>query len=281
MSSSTFTFDAGSATHTGKVRQRNEDAHLVRTDAGLWAVADGMGGHEAGDVASRLVIDALNTITVPDSAIELLEECESRVFYANRQIIELSRERGGAVIGTTIAILLISEDHYACVWAGDSRIYLVKRDVIEQLSRDHTELEELLARGTVTLEESKNWPNNVITRAIGVEENPELEVITGGFAIDDAFVICSDGLTKHVEEHEILNCVSTQDAQASCDRLIDLALERGGADNVTIIVVRPKVVRPNALGHVAGETNPPAPAESDVPPASAGSKATPLTDVWE
>jgi serine/threonine protein phosphatase PrpC len=276
MGNSAFTFDAGSATHTGKVRQRNEDSYLVRTDAGLWAVADGMGGHEAGDIASRLVMAALDTITVPESAIELLEECESRVLYANRQIIEMSRSRGGAVIGTTIAILLISDEHYACVWAGDSRIYLVRHGAISQLSRDHTELEELIASGAVTLEESKNWPSNIITHAIGVEENPELEVITGDFAADDIFVICSDGLTKHVHEHEILSYVSTGDAQTSCNALVDLTLERGAADNVTIIVVRPR-----PLGQAFERTIPQEAAKSTIPPASEGPKVSPMTDVWE
>ncbi|MGH6704675.1 MAG: PP2C family protein-serine/threonine phosphatase, partial [Bradyrhizobium sp.] len=128
MNQSLFTFDAGSATHRGKVRARNEDSHLVRTDAGLWAIADGMGGHEAGDVASQLIVKALDTIVASGSAIELLAETESRILVANRQIIELSRQRGGAVIGSTVAILLISEDHYACLWAGDSRLYLARRD---------------------------------------------------------------------------------------------------------------------------------------------------------
>ena len=134
----------------------------------------------------------------------------------------------------------------------------------------------MIASGAVTAEESKNWPNNVITRAIGVEENPELEVITGGFEADDIFIICSDGLTKHVEAHEILSRVSTQDAQASCNALIDLTLERGGADNVTIIVVRPK-----PLKQASERTLPPAALERTIPPASAGPKVSPMTDVWE
>src|SRR5207248_1027329 len=104
-----FTFDAGSATHPGNVRTRNEDSHLVRSDAGLWAVADGMGGHEAGDLASQLIVQALDTIVATSSANELLEETERRISFANRQIIEISRQRGGSVIGSTIAILLISE----------------------------------------------------------------------------------------------------------------------------------------------------------------------------
>ena len=240
MNQSLFTFDAGSATDPGKVRPRNEDSHLVRTDAGLWAVADGMGGHEAGDVASQLIVKALDTITASGSASELLEETERRILLANRQIIEMSRQRGGAVIGSTVAILLISDDHYACLWAGDSRLYLARRDTIRQLSRDHTELEEMLASGAVNAEEAKNWPNNVITRAVGVQDNPELEIVTGALEDCDIFVLCSDGLTKHVTDDEILQCVSSHGAQTSSATLVHLALERGGHDNVTVIVVQPR-----------------------------------------
>src|SRR5260370_5485108 len=114
MDVSPLSFDVSSVTHAGKVRVRNEDSCLVRTDAGLWAVADGMGGHEAGDVASQLIVSALDTISAASSAMRLLEETESRIYLANRQIVEMGRLRGGAVIGSTVAILLISEDHYAC-----------------------------------------------------------------------------------------------------------------------------------------------------------------------
>jgi serine/threonine protein phosphatase PrpC len=239
MNQSAFIFDAGSATHPGKVRPRNEDSCLVRTDAGLWAVADGMGGHEAGDLASQLIISELDTISAEGSAIRLLEETESRILRANRQIIEIGRQRGGAVIGSTVAILLISEDHYACIWAGDSRVYLVRRNTIQQVSRDHTEVEEMLASGAVTALEAENWPNNVITRAVGVQDDPELDIVTGAFEDCDIFVLCSDGLTKHVTDDEIRRCVSSQDAQTSSAALVDLALERGGLDNVTVVVVRP------------------------------------------
>jgi protein phosphatase len=237
----------------------------VRTDAGLWAVADGMGGHEAGDVASQLIVSALDTISAVGSANRLLEETESRIFLANRQIIEMSRQRGGAVIGSTVAILLISEDHYACVWAGDSRLYLVRHDTIRQVSRDHTEVEEMLASGAVTAEEARNWPNNVITRAVGVQDNPELEIVTGAFEDCDIFVLCSDGLTKHVADDEILQRVSAQDAQTSSAALVDLALDRGGLDNVTVVVVRP--------------TRQPSQKERTVPAAILQER--PATDVWE
>jgi protein phosphatase len=236
----------------------------VRADAGLWAVADGMGGHEAGDLASQLIVKALDGVPETSSAVELLEATESRLFLANQSIIEISRQRGGAVIGSTVAILLISEDHYACIWAGDSRLYLISRSTIRQISRDHTEVEEMLASGAVTAEEAKHWPHNVITKAIGVHDNPELEIVTGAFEDNDVFVLCSDGLTKHVSDEEIRQQASARSAQGSCDALVALAIERGGHDNVTVIVVRP-------MRKESGR-------EQDDPAALA---THPKTDIWE
>ncbi|HEX2631882.1 MAG TPA: protein phosphatase 2C domain-containing protein [Bradyrhizobium sp.] len=230
--------DVGSVTHTGMVRERNEDSCLVRTDIGLWAVADGMGGHEAGDMASQIVVRSLDGIADPASSAELLQECEERIFRANQEIMDLSSARNGAIIGTTAAILLLREEHYACVWAGDSRVYLIKNGSIGQVSRDHTEVEELVAVGALSREDARNWPNNVITRAVGVAPDLELEVVTGPVASGDIFVLCSDGLTKHVHDDEILEQVTSRNAQASCEAMLDLALERGGTDNVSVVVIR-------------------------------------------
>jgi protein phosphatase len=232
-------FDTGAATHVGKLRDRNEDSYLVRPEAGIWAVADGMGGHEAGDLASQTVIAELQSIELPTSAAGLLSHCEDRVASANDRIKEISRDRGGIVIGATLAVLLAFEGYYACVWSGDSRIYVVRAGEIRQLSRDHTEVQELLARGIITAQEAETWAgNNVITRAIGVYDEPELEITSGPLQPGDSFIICSDGLTHHVEDGEILDCVTTNMSQQACDNLIALALERGGADNVTVIVAR-------------------------------------------
>src|SRR5215475_8141484 len=148
-------FDVGSVTHAGRVRERNEDACLVRTDVGLWAVADGMGGHEAGDLASRIVVQSLDTIGMPDSAADLLTQCEERLFRANQQILSLSQERQGATVGTTAAVLLVRDGYYACIWAGDSRVYLVNGGGISQVSHDHSKLEELIAGGAVSREDVK------------------------------------------------------------------------------------------------------------------------------
>src|SRR5215475_9795103 len=125
MNVSQLRFDVSSVTHAGKVRERNEDSCLVRTDTGLWAVADGMGGHEAGDLASQILVQSLDAINQPEAALDLLEQCETQIFSANRRIMDLSRARNGATMGTTAAILLVRDRHYACIWAGDSRVYLI------------------------------------------------------------------------------------------------------------------------------------------------------------
>jgi serine/threonine protein phosphatase PrpC len=238
-------FDVGSATHAGKVRERNEDSYLLRTDTGLWAVADGMGGHVAGDLASRILVQSLDAIEQPEVARDLLQQCETQIFRANREIIALSRAHNGATVGTTVAVLLIRDGHFACLWAGDSRIYAIGRGAIRQLSRDHSEIEELVASGALSRKDAEGWPSNVITRAVGVAEELELEIVTGSAEPGDIFVICSDGLTRHVCDDEILSHAAGRNARAACEGMLELALERGGVDNVTVIVVRllPEVPR--------------------------------------
>ena len=243
--------EAGAATHVGKVRRQNEDNYLVATRRGLWAVADGMGGHEAGEVASRIVIEELDAIAAPATAAELLASCEQHMIKANSRLKQLADERGGVLIGTTVAVLLVFDSHYAGVWSGDSRIYRIRQHRIEQISVDHTEVQELISEGKLTEEEARVWPRrNVITRAIGVNDSPELEIKGGTLEPGDIFVICSDGLTAHVEDGEILALASNHRPQQACDLLIDLTLDRGAVDNVTVVAVRfdPAAMRPAATG---------------------------------
>jgi serine/threonine protein phosphatase PrpC len=230
--------EAGAATHVGKVRRQNEDNYLVATRRGLWAVADGMGGHAAGDIASCLVVEELAAIAIPATASELLASCERHIVSANSRLKKLGDERG-AVIGTTVAVLLFFAGHYAAVWSGDSRIYRIRKHRIEQISVDHTEVQELIAAGRLTAEEARAWPRrNVITRAIGVSDDPELEIKGGALEPGDTFVICSDGLTAHVEDKEILALASAHRPQQACDFLVALTLDRGAIDNVTVVAVR-------------------------------------------
>lgn len=246
MRNSLLTFDSAAATHVGKVRQCNEDAYLVRPESGIWAVADGMGGEEAGDVASSTVVEALQSIEPPRSAAELLAACEDRVLLANSRLKAIAAERHTLVIGSTIAMLLAYGSHYACVWSGDSRIYRVRGGKIAQISRDHTAVQELIDNGTLTPDEARAWPErHVITRAIGVYDEPELELQYGVLSPGDVFVLCSDGLTAHVSDDEIRYYVSTRPSQEACDDLIALTLRRGAVDNVTVLVVR---YHPNGSG---------------------------------
>src|SRR5262249_39634222 len=149
--------------------------------------------------ASRIVVHSLDAIEAPTSAADLLAQCEARLFSANQEIIALSHARQGVIIGSTAAVLLVRDDYYACVWAGDSRVYLISGGNISQVSHDHSELEELIAGGALSREEVKDWPSNAITRAVGVDVDPEFEVVTGPAQPGDIFVICSDGLTKHLQ----------------------------------------------------------------------------------
>jgi serine/threonine protein phosphatase PrpC len=257
MEHETSWFESGAASHVGKVRQQNEDSYLVSTTAGVWAVADGMGGHSAGDLASHTVVEELERIAPPSSAAELLANCEARIVSANSRLKKLADARRGNIVGTTVAVLLAYEEFFACVWAGDSRIYRIRGFEIEQLSVDHTEVQELVADGKLTAEEARAWPRrNVITRAIGAYDNPELEMTDGILESGDIFLICSDGLTNHVADREILALATSNPPQQACNLLVDLTLDRGATDNVTAVMVRfdptapstPRTARSNIWG---------------------------------
>lgn len=231
-------FETGAATHQGKVRKANEDNHIARPEFGLWAVADGMGGHENGALASRTIVEALATIGQAASAPDLLARLEDRVIKANATLRAHGRERGG-IIGSTLAVLLVHGRHFACVWSGDSRVYLVRANTITQLSRDHTEAQDMIERGLLTREEAARWPRrNVITRAIGAHDEPEMEIDNGELSPADTFILCSDGLTTHVRDEEILRAVGKDAPQVASDKLLALVMDRGATDNVTVMVVR-------------------------------------------
>ena len=234
----TSDIETGCISHTGKVRKANEDNFILRPEFGLWAVADGMGGHENGALASTTVVGALEGVGATSSASELLAMLEASVIKANDSLRAEIRRRG-ATMGATLVVLLIHQRHFACLWSGDSRIYLVRGGHIAQVSRDHTEVQDMVDRGLLTPDEAKRSPRrHVITHAIGVHERPELDLENGEIADGDAFLLCSDGLTEHVTDAEILQAVEAGGAQAACDALLALTLERGARDNVTIVVVR-------------------------------------------
>jgi serine/threonine protein phosphatase PrpC len=231
-------FHTGSATHVGMVREVNEDSHFIGADRGIWLVADGMGGHRNGRLASTTVVKAVQSVGPAASAPDLLARFKDRIHRANAELLELAGGDGDAVMGATVAALLVFGGHFACVWSGDSRVYRVRMGTISQLSKDHTEVQELIDRGKIMPSEAKSWPRrNVVTRAVGVFEDPALEVVQGELRDGDTFVLCSDGLTGHVGDDEILRSASQFQPQEACEKLIQLTLDRGAEDNVTVIVV--------------------------------------------
>ena len=235
----TYRIECEAATDTGVVRDLNEDSFLSRPDLGIWLVADGMGGHDAGDFASRTLVEQLEKLQPAASAPALLTALEQQVVHANGLLRQAARARGPrAVIGCTLATLVIFGDAFACVWSGDSRIYRVRHGLIEQVTRDHTEAQELVDRGTLTAEEAKTWPRrNVVTRAIGVFDEPELEMVQGRLEDGDVFVICSDGLTQHVGDEEIGRLANLRPLRVAVEQMIATTLERGARDNVTVVTV--------------------------------------------
>jgi serine/threonine protein phosphatase PrpC len=236
-------FESYGVSHTGCVRQLNEDSYLMEPQSGLWLVADGMGGHDAGEVASASIVEHLATIGIASSAPDLRSRFEDRLSRAHTEIRRISAERG-VTIGSTVAALLAMDGRFACLWSGDSRVYLVRNGAISQISRDHTEVQELLDRGMISPSEARNWPRrNVITRAVGVTDDIVIDFQQGEILPGDVFVLSTDGLTAHVADAEIQAAVMSAVPRAACEKLLAMVLARGGTDNVTIVLVRIKDVR--------------------------------------
>jgi serine/threonine protein phosphatase PrpC len=224
-----------SLSHVGCVRRLNEDRYFADPQTGVWVVADGMGGHDAGDLASEAIVQSLQGMPAIGSPGVLADIFEERISNANEQIRQLSAARGNNVIGSTLVGLLFFGEAFRCVWSGDSRAYLLRGDTLTQLSRDHTEVQELLDRGLLSQAEADNYPRkNVITHAIGVSDLIHLDFVDGVVQTGDTFLLCSDGLTTHVSSQEIGEVMAGRRAREICEQLVELALDRGGTDNVTV-----------------------------------------------
>ena len=233
-------FECISRTHVGLRRKVNEDSVMLRTDHGLWAVADGMGGHEAGDVASRKVAEALACLPDGRDIDGLAESAVAALEDVNRELIRLARsDHRQRTIGSTVVGLAIREGEYRCFWAGDSRAYRIRGKSIERLTRDHSLVQGLIDAGMLSLEEAKDHPDaNVITRAVGASETLDVEIADGDAQAGDQFLLASDGLTRLVEDDELAAILSSWPPGEAADTLIDAVLARGAPDNVSLIITR-------------------------------------------
>lgn len=232
--------DASGLTDVGRVRQHNEDRYAVMPGVGVFVVADGMGGHAGGEFASETVLTEMSDF----DAISSLENQQDRFIAglsrAHDRMLKLAECLEMPAMGTTVAGLLIHQNDCAIVWSGDSRVYRLRGDQLTQLNWDHSEAQELLDAGVLTSDQARNWPRrNIITKALGVADPLEYDVVQQGVEPGDVFLICSDGLTEHSTDPELSGILmAAETAEVACTKLVQQTLDRGATDNVTVVVVR-------------------------------------------
>jgi len=222
--------------HPGLEREVNEDAYLARPDLGVWAVADGMGGHQRGDWASRTIVETLDRLTPaqagPDGVERALRQAHARILAQG--------QAHDQTIGSTVVVLVTEPQAATLFWVGDSRLYRWRHGRLERLSKDHSMVQEWIDRGMVRPEEAEGLPGaNVITRAVGIGEGLELDRLRLAVEPGDHFLLCSDGLTKELDEAEIATLLHPDTPlEESADRLLQRVLEQGAHDNITFILLR-------------------------------------------
>lgn len=219
-------------THTGKRRKHNEDSLLNRPEANLWVVADGMGGHKAGDVASQLIVNTLKDLSPIEPLENYIKEVENCLQNVNSKLRQLAtKEYGNQLVGSTVVALVCDTQRCAFLWAGDSRLYRLRDNKLQQLTQDHCAENE---------HSSSEWSvksSNIITRAIGADDYLELAIEITDVFEGDVFLLSSDGLDKEMSSKEIEHIMLTKNHSDIADTLINEVLARGARDNVTVIVV--------------------------------------------
>lgn len=232
-------YSAASYSHVGMVRKINEDACLELTWDGLWAVADGMGGHAAGDYVSSLAVDSLRQLPLIDGLEDFAQALRDTLARVNRVVREETLRRGVAMMGSTVVLLAARGDRAVGLWAGDSRLYRLRDGRIERLSHDHSYVQELQDSGLLNEAEARVHPRgNLVTRAIGVEDQLELQAVNLQVQPGDTYLLCSDGLNKTAEDHEIADVLGHADPYQVVRSLVHLGLTRGAPDNITAVVVK-------------------------------------------
>lgn len=231
-----FSWTSEAVSHVGTVRKVNEDSCLDRPEAGLWVVADGMGGHSAGDVASQSIVKAFEQLDTDLPLSLLAEKIESTLQQVNNSLVTLAQTEDKHTIGSTVVVLALKGAHALCAWAGDSRIYRLRGNLFDQLTQDHAMVEDMVEVGLISREEAENHPQaNRITRAIGAADRLFVDMDIYELRKGDRFLLCSDGLYKELKEAEIGKILRNRGNAAK--NAVDKALECGARDNVTVITV--------------------------------------------
>lgn len=234
MLKSSSRFQYGWKTDPGAVRELNEDSCLVEPELGLWLVADGMGGHSSGDVASQVASETI------ENRVREGADLGDAIKAAHHEVLKVAGERKGSEgMGTTVVTALVNGADYQVAWVGDSRAYLFDGE-LTQITRDHSYVQDLLRSGALTPEEASTHPSrHLLTRCLGVnpEDTFEVGLRRGRFSRGQEVLLCSDGLTEELTDEEIVDILASRASpQERVDKLVDAAIEHGGRDNVTVVL---------------------------------------------
>lgn len=241
--------EAAFQTHIGRVRQTNEDAGAIQPLQEGWfaaIVADGMGGHNAGDVASQMAVERITAylqgLSFPMDMMEIEDQVDSAIHFANQEIFQYAKNNPECSgMGTTVVIAVVNEHGGVLAHIGDSRIYRWHEGQLELLTNDHTLVNELLKNHQITPEEAITHPRrNIITRAVGTDEVVEADFSLVEWQVGDILLLCSDGLYGKVSQEEMEKVLHELDLEKAAEELVHLALEAGGQDNITVALLQHK-----------------------------------------
>lgn len=239
----TIHFQSAGRTDTGKVRRRNEDAILVRDETGLWVVADGLGGHAAGDYASHMIVERLAALPRDGDVFDFIESIEDTLSGINTDLRHAARTRGVDIIGSTIVLLVHDKDFMLCGWVGDSRAYCHESGRLVQMTRDHVHgvKEDVTQFGNASPQAQSQPGSGVLTRAIGAEDALFVDWVVAGNRPGTQFVLCSDGVNKEMSDAEIEAACRRHDMpEAVLGDIFETSLDRAARDNVSAVIVQLK-----------------------------------------
>ncbi len=226
-------------THRGYKRKHNEDSILTHENGSLFVVADGMGGHAAGDLASQSITAELSRLKLATEQHKAIDQIEAALLSVNQKIHSgVLFDNDTAVAGSTVVVAYIANDLCSCLWVGDSRLYIFRNNRLYQITRDHSLVQEMLDKGQLSVEEAKQHPkSNVITRAVGVDENLQIDINQFELQAGDKLLLCSDGLYNEITTEVIINSLKEDQADHIANKLLGEVLLRDAADNISIIVI--------------------------------------------
>lgn len=222
------------------MRSLNEDSILSKPDAGLWVVADGMGGHEAGEIASQMIVQDLEALPHRPYTSDFIDDVEDALLLVNKKLRAHSIENlNGLTVGSTVVCLILKETIGVVLWVGDSRLYRLRGSKFEQLTKDHSEVQAQIDNGLLSPEQAESSSiKNMLSRAIGAFDDVDVDVNAFPIESGDLFLLCSDGLYNELSADEMKKDLKNQSLHKIPDKLLDHCLNKEAKDNVSFILVR-------------------------------------------